>query len=87
VAASVGGIDAMRMDVVASGRLEVGECAPMVLENVWAGEDRIRLYVLDLPEGMSARTLAIAISAHDSQFERVVKAARPVLDSFEFQTR
>jgi hypothetical protein len=87
VTVSVGGIDALRMDVVGPGWPEVGDCAPMVFESVLAGGDRIRLYVLDLPEGMSARTLAIAISAHDSQFERVVKAARPVLDSFEFQTR
>jgi hypothetical protein len=47
----------------------------------------MRLYLLDLPEGMSARILAIAISAFDSEFERVVKAAAPVLDSFEFRTR
>ena len=44
----------------------------------------MRLYVLDLPEGMSARILAIAIRRSDSDFERVVKAAAPVLDSIEF---
>ena len=84
VAASVGGIDALRMDVVARGQLEVGDCPPMVLERLWAGQDRMRLYVLDLPEGMSARILAIAISARDSEFEHVVDAATPILDSFEF---
>ena len=87
VAVSVGGIDALRMDVVAPGRLEVGDCAPMVLEHLWLSPDNpMRLYLLDLPEGMSARTLAIAIVALDSEFELVVEAATPVLDSFEFHT-
>jgi hypothetical protein len=60
----------------------------MVLaEHLWLWEDgRMRVYVLDLPEGMSARILAIAVSAADSEFERVVKAAEPVLDSIEFHT-
>lgn len=85
VAASVGGIDTVRMDVVGLRRPEVGECMPLVLETLWAGEDApMRLYLLDLPEGMSARTLAIAIVAQGSEFDRVVTAAEPVLDSVEF---
>jgi hypothetical protein len=76
------------MDVVAPGRLKVGDCAPMALEGVSAGPDGpMRLYLLDLPEGMSARILAIAIVAHESEFERVVEAAVPVVDSLEFHTR
>ena len=86
VAARVGGIDAVQMDVVALRQPEVGERLSMVLDGVWAGEDRMRLYLLDLPEGMSARILAIAIVAQESEFERVVNAAEPVLDSFEFHT-
>jgi hypothetical protein len=88
VAASVGGIDALQMDVVAApGASDCGP--PLVLgENVWAGQDGpMRVYLLDLPEGMSARILAIAISALESEFPRVVKAAAPILDSFEFHTR
>ena len=85
VAVSVGGIDALVMDVVALGQPEVGDCLPRVLDRLWLGSDeRMRLYVLDLPDGMSARILAIAISALDSEFERVVEAATPVLDSIEF---
>ena len=87
VAVSVGGIDALQMDVVAPVRLDVGDCAPMVLERLWAGQDRMRLYVLDLPEGMTAQVLAIAISAKESEFEYVVEAAGPILDSFEFQAQ
>lgn len=87
LAVSVGGLHALQMDVVATGQLAVGGCGPMVLEGVYAGEDRTRLYLLDLPEGMSAQVLAIAISALDSEFERVVEAAAPILDSFEFHAR
>jgi hypothetical protein len=75
------------MDVVSLGQLEVGDCSPIVLERLSLGPDeRMRVYVLDLPEGMSARTLAIAISALDSEFDYVMRAAAPVLDSFEFHT-
>ena len=83
----LGGIDAVQMDVVALRQPEVGECYPMVLDQLSAAGGRMLLYLLDLPEGMSARTLAIAIVAQESEFERVVNAAAPVLDSFEFQAR
>jgi hypothetical protein len=86
VAVTVGGIDALQMDVVAPGQLDGGDCAPMVLEGLYAGHDRTRLYLLDLPEGMSARTLAISISAQDSEFDLVVKKAARILDTFEFHT-
>jgi hypothetical protein len=60
----------------------------MVLERLSLGPDgRMRVYLLDLPEGMSARILAVAISALDSEFEHVVEAAAPIVDSFEFHTR
>jgi hypothetical protein len=87
VAVSVGGIDALQIDVVAAPGASA--CGPKVLiDGLSAGQDGpMRLYLLDLPEGMSARILAIAISAADSEFERVARAAVPVLDSFEFQTR
>ena len=42
------------------------------------------MYLLGLLDGMSAQTMAIAIVAQESEFERVVNAAAPVLDSFEF---
>lgn len=60
----------------------------MVLtEHLWLGEDgRMRLYLLDLPGG-SARILAIAILAPEHDFEHVVEATAPIVDSFEFHTR
>jgi hypothetical protein len=42
----------------------------------------MRLYLVDLPGG-SARILSIAIVASEDQFERVVEAAAPVVDSIE----
>lgn len=53
--------------------------------NLWHRHS-YRLYLLDVPEG-SFRMLVIELFAFDRDFERVVKAAAPVLDSFEFHTR
>ena len=44
----------------------------------------MRVYLLDLPEGAAARTLAIMIDATEEDFDVAVEAARPILDSFEF---
>jgi hypothetical protein len=85
VAESIGGIGALRIDVTAPGQRAAGDCVPTVLERL-GQDDRMRLYLLDLPDGMSARILAIAISTLDSEFEYVVGAATPVLDSFKFDT-
>jgi hypothetical protein len=91
----VGGIDALRIDVVAA-RGAPGLCGGDRVGVVsvpgrgsWGGighGDLGRLYVLDLPGG-SARTLAILISAPDEAlFELALETAAPVLDSLEFHT-
>ncbi len=100
VAVSVGGIDALRMDVVpapgariCNGNFKgVGVVADGVPPNpseqdplIVAEGQRMRLYLLDLPEGSSARTLAIAIIAPEERFPHVVDAAAPIVDSFEFR--
>jgi hypothetical protein len=95
----VGGVDALRMDVVAAPGARPGPC----IEGGWAQDPVVsvpgrgawgglrpgalgRLYVLDLPGG-SARTLAILITTPEAAlFERAVEAAAPVLDSLEFHT-
>ena len=48
--------------------------------------ERMRLYLVDLPAGGSARILAIAVAAPEARFDQVVGAAAPVLDSVEFPT-
>jgi hypothetical protein len=92
VAVSVGGIDAVRMDVTAAPGASVCEKypAPLVLTpgegsgvNLEQGS-RTRLYLLDAPEGSSFRILAISINAPEPDFGHVIAAAAPVLDSFEF---
>jgi hypothetical protein len=90
----VGGIDALRMDVVATPGASVGPCTAGDAVDVvsvpgrpWANVglgELGRLYVLGLPGG-SARTLAIWITAPDAGvFEQALDATAPVLDSFEF---
>ena len=96
VAERVGGIDALRMDVIAAPGASFAPCGgagvPVVSvpnRGAWGGvgPGRLgRLYVMDLAGG-SARTLAILITAPEAAlFEQAVEAAAPVLDSFEFQT-
>lgn len=86
VAAAVGGIEALRMDMVAAAGASLcpNNRTPL---GTGAGIDqgeRLRLYLLDLPGG---RILAITIVAPEPRFEAVVEAAEPILDSFEFHTR
>ena len=95
VAETVGGAQAVRMDVVAAPGASV--CAdwgtPLVVSGarLRAGPSlepgaRMRLYLLDLPKGMSARTLAIAFAAPQAAFESVLDDAPRILRSFEFRT-
>jgi hypothetical protein len=46
--------------------------------------DWMRLYLFDVPDGLSMRILVIAIVAPEARFERAVGAAAPVVDSVEF---
>jgi hypothetical protein len=94
VAVPVGGTPALRMDVVAAPGASVCQNwggVGVVTETgdpvVLGGGHRMRLYLLDLPEGLSARILTIAIVAPEPRFERVVETATPIVDSFQFRTR
>jgi hypothetical protein len=95
VAVSVGGIDALRMDVIAAPGGAVCD-GPLVLARGVGllPTDRMRLYLLDVPGG-SARMLAIAVIARDPYakvqvaqptFEQVVEEATPIVESIEFHT-
>jgi hypothetical protein len=94
VVVSLGGTQALSMEVVAAPGASVCDYwpAPLVLssnEQTSAGMalepgDRMRLYLLDLPEGVSTRILAIALIAPEERFEPVVDAATPILESIEF---
>jgi hypothetical protein len=98
VAVRVGGVDALRIDVafgVGAGCGELG-LGPAVVEGTGylASGGQMRLYLLDLPHGMSAQILGIAIAGLEDGlpcndpgeicFQHVIEAAAPTLDSFEF---
>jgi hypothetical protein len=99
VAVGVGGIRiALQMDVVTASGASVCDYMgqPLVLREPSGearpmgpsldGGSRMRLYLFDLPEGSSARILAIAIKAPEADFNRVLEEVTPILDSFEFRT-
>jgi hypothetical protein len=68
----------------------VGSSMTVVKEGVMQGQatgERMRLYLIDMPEESSMRTIAIAIAAPESRFERAVEAAAPVVESIEFHPR
>jgi hypothetical protein len=98
VAVSVGGMAALQMDVVtATGATVCDSGSPEVLAVADSGDgfgahwlepgDRMRLYLLDLPDGSSARTLAVTFVAPEASYEAVLEDAGPILDSFEFGSR
>jgi hypothetical protein len=84
---SVGGIDALRMDVTAAPGAIICNWSPLVVTGSFVDrEHRMRLYLLDIPGG-SSRVLAIAFTVPKPNFERVIEeGAAPIVDSFEFHT-
>jgi hypothetical protein len=100
VVVSVGGIDALRMDVVAAtgASLCLAVPAPQVVAPAPTAGPNGDLGSSGMPLGRghrmrlylidlpggSARILAIAIIAPDARFEHVVEAAAPIMNSFEF---
>jgi hypothetical protein len=89
VATSVGGVDAVLIDVVAAPGARICDGweagSPVVTDTLVEPGSRMRLYLLDLPRG-SARILTIAIVAPERRFDQVAEAAAPIMDSFEFHT-
>jgi len=52
-----------------------------------ARPEALRIYLLDLPDGFSARVLAIAFVADQGHFAAMVEEEVPrILDTFEFRT-
>jgi hypothetical protein len=87
VAARVGGVEAVAMDVALSPAGRV--CGPYRTDvHQWINSlepgKRLRLFLVDLPEGMSMRTLAITVMAPVARFDDVVADATPIIDSIEF---
>ena len=92
VAARVGGVEAVSIDVtLAPGGTH---CVPgMIAISRWVhalatGPGlRLRLYLVDLPEGMSVQTLAITVVAPEERFEEFIEETAPIIESIEFHPR
>ena len=81
----IGGIDGLQIDGVVTAPWDTrwSLCYPM-----W-GEDapsfRLRLYLIDYP-AESAQVLTIAITALETEFERVLEEATTIVESLQFHT-
>jgi len=87
VAARVGGVEGVSVDVaLAPGGRTCLAYRTDVNRWIHALEPglRLRLYLVDLPEGMSMQTLAITVMAPEARFEEVIEEAKPIIDSIEF---
>jgi hypothetical protein len=88
VAARVGGVEAVSIDVSLApggeacgiGMIEISRW----IHELWEPGLRLRLYLLDLPEGMSVQTLAITVVAPEERFEEVIAETAPIIESIEF---
>jgi hypothetical protein len=49
-----------------------------------SGRWRLRLYLVDLPDGMSVETLAISVVAPGDRFDAVIAETAPIIESIEF---
>ncbi len=88
VAARIGGLEAVSVDVALApggkacgiGMIEISRWIHELWEPGW----RLRLYLVDLPEGMSVRTLAITVVAPKERFEEFIQETASIIDSIEF---
>ena len=89
VSTKVGGLEALSMDVAMGPGGEacgIGmiEIARWVHAIGWEPESRLRLYLVDLPEGMSVETLAITVEAPEDRFDAFTDETAPIIESIEF---
>jgi hypothetical protein len=91
VAARVGGVEAVSIDAkLAPGGSPCGVYAILISRWIHGLVDpgmRLRLYLVDLPEGMSVRTLAITVTAPKESFEKFIEETAPIIESIEFHPR
>ncbi len=91
VAARVGGVDAVSIDVELApggetcgiGMIEIARW----IHALWVPSSRLRLYLVDLPEGMSVRTMAITVSAPKGRFDEFIEKTAPIIESIQFHPR
>jgi hypothetical protein len=102
IAVTVGGVEGLQIDVVqapgATTCADAGSGSTLVLtkptrlisafsdSQVLGRQERMRLYLIDLPEGSTGSILAIAIVASETRFEAVIEAATPIIESIAFHS-
>lgn len=87
VAARVGGVEAVSIDVALApgGTLCLaGFDRDSYYFRFELQELRLRMYLVDLPDGMSMRTLLVTVMAPEDRFEEVTEEATPIIESVEF---
>ncbi len=82
----VGGVEVLAMDITLTAGASVCEVTGGPGRGDLVQGSRMRLYLIDLPEGSATRTLAISVVASEARFEAVLQAAEPIIDSIEFHT-
>jgi hypothetical protein len=88
VTARIGGLEAVSVDVaLAPGGRTCG--VGMIDISRWIhslkpGSSRLRLFLVDLPEGMSVETLAITVVAPEGDFEEFIEETKLIIESIEF---
>jgi hypothetical protein len=90
VTTTIGGLDAVSIDVALApggeacivGRIEISRWIHELVGE--QSESRLRLYLVDLPEGLSVDTLAITVLAPEARFEEVIAKTAPIIESIEF---
>ena len=88
VAARIGGLAAVSIDVTLApdgkacgiGMIEISRW----IHGLWEPGWRLRLYLVDLPQGMSVQTLAITVVAPENRFEALIAETAPIIDSIKF---
>jgi hypothetical protein len=88
VAARIGGVEAVSIDVTLApggracgiGMIEISRW----IHGLWEPGWRLRLYLVDLPEGMSVQTMAITVVAPEERFDEVIAETAPIIESIEF---
>jgi hypothetical protein len=89
-AARVGGVDALSIDVALAPNGRPCGIGMIVISRwiheLWDPGLRLRLYLVDLPEGMSVETLAITVVAPEERFDDVIAETAPIIQSIEFHT-
>lgn len=89
VMTTIGGMEAISIDVALAPGGEACKVGMIIISRwihtiAWDPELRLRLYLVDLSEGMSVETLAITVVAPEERFQEFIEETAPIIESIEF---